>query len=67
MKTLVRPANDRMVAGVCSALANRFGLKVSTVRLLTIASLLLPGSQVIAYAILWALIPSEGSARTVTV
>lgn len=67
MKTLVRPANDRMVAGVCAALANRFGLKVSTVRLLTIASLLLPGSQVIAYAILWALIPAEGSARTVTV
>jgi len=48
-----------MVAGVCAAVANRFGWSVGLVRLLTVLSILLPGPQVIAYIVLWVLIPKE--------
>lgn len=50
-----------MIAGVCAGLARRFGLSVGTVRLLFVLSLLLPGSQVLVYLILWLLMPNEGS------
>ena len=56
--TLVRPRN-RMIAGVCSGLARRFGLAPSTVRILFVVSCLLPGPQFLAYIVLWVLMPSE--------
>ncbi|PJJ72080.1 phage shock protein PspC (stress-responsive transcriptional regulator) [Diaminobutyricimonas aerilata] len=59
MSTLIRPRNGRMIAGVCAALANRFGWSVTTVRLLAVLSFLIPGSQLIVYAVLWIVIPSE--------
>ena len=48
-----------MIAGVCAAVANRFGWNVTTVRLLTVLSLLLPGTQIIVYVVLWILIPRD--------
>lgn len=63
MNGLVRPASGRLIAGVCAALARRFGMRPSVVRLLFLLSCLLPGPQFIAYAVLWVLIPSEGSRR----
>ncbi len=54
--TLVRPPN-RMIAGVCSGLADRFGMKPGTVRLLFVLSCLLPGPQFIAYLVLWVVMP----------
>jgi phage shock protein PspC (stress-responsive transcriptional regulator) len=59
MNTLVRPRNGTVVAGVCAAIANRFGWSVTLVRVLTLVSIVLPGPQVIAYLVLWALIPKE--------
>lgn len=56
---LVRPLDDRWIAGVCSGLARRFGLSPSLVRLLFVLSIFLPGTQVVLYLILWILIPSE--------
>ena len=56
---LVRPRRGRVVAGVCAALAQRFDLKPSTVRLLFLLSCLLPGPQVLLYLALWIIIPSE--------
>lgn len=58
---LIRPrrGNGRVIAGVCAAVANRFGISATLVRVLTIASLLLPGPQIIAYVLLWILIPTE--------
>ncbi|MFU8852233.1 PspC domain-containing protein [Micromonospora sp. SL1-18] len=58
-RKLVRPREGRMLAGVCAGLAQRFGLSVGLVRLLFLLSLLLPGSQVIIYVILWILMPNE--------
>jgi phage shock protein PspC (stress-responsive transcriptional regulator) len=54
--TLVRP-NDRWIAGVCSGLAYRFGMKPNTVRLLFVLSCLLPGPQFVIYIALWILMP----------
>ena len=58
-KRLSRPRDNRWIAGVCSGLAYRFGLRPNLVRLLFILSCLLPGPQFLVYAILWAVIPSE--------
>ncbi|GGR65220.1 PspC domain-containing protein [Micromonospora fulviviridis] len=48
-----------MLAGVCAGLAQRFGMSAGMVRLLFLLSLLLPGTQVIVYLILWILMPNE--------
>ncbi|MEU8259245.1 PspC domain-containing protein [Micromonospora sp. NPDC048999] len=58
-RKLVRPRHGRMVAGVCAGLGQRFGMSANLVRLLFLLSLLLPGTQVIFYLILWILIPNE--------
>jgi phage shock protein PspC (stress-responsive transcriptional regulator) len=59
--TLVRPRSDRMIAGVCSGIARRFGVSTGLVRLLFVASLLLPGPQLIVYLAAWVLMPNEPS------
>lgn len=56
---LYRPRDDRIIAGVCSGLARRFNMSPGTVRLLFILSLFLPGTQVIAYLVLWLIMPNE--------
>ena len=57
---LVRPLDDRVVAGVCAGLGRRFGLSPWTARLLFVLILMvLPGSQILVYPILWILMPSE--------
>ena len=63
--SLVRPRQDRILAGVCAGLGRRFGLSPWTARLLFVLVLmLLPGSQLIVYPILWVLMPDEGSRPT---
>lgn len=56
---LVRPRDDRWIAGVCAGLGRRFGLSPNLVRLLFALSVLLPGPQVVVYLVLWIIIPSE--------
>ena len=57
---LARPTQGRMLAGVCAGLARRFGLDPWLTRLLFVLTLfLLPGSQILVYPLLWALMPTE--------
>lgn len=56
---LVRPHRGRLVAGVLAGLAHRFGMRPWTARLLFVLSCLLPGPQVVAYIVLWILMPQE--------
>jgi phage shock protein PspC (stress-responsive transcriptional regulator) len=58
-RRLVRPRDDRWIAGVCAGLARRFGLSSGMVRLIFVVSCLLPGPQFLIYLILWALMPSD--------
>lgn len=57
--SLSRPRRGRMVAGVCAGIARRYGMSAGTVRLLFLLSCLLPGPQVIAYVVLWVLMPRD--------
>jgi phage shock protein PspC (stress-responsive transcriptional regulator) len=59
MSTLVRPAHDRVIAGVCSGLGRRFGISANIVRLIFVLSMLLPGPQILIYLGGWILIPDE--------
>ena len=61
---LVRPRDGRLLAGVCAGLGRRFGLEPWLARLLFVLVLmLLPGSQILIYPLLWVLMPAE-PART---
>ena len=55
---LVRPSRGRMIAGVCAALARRFGMKPWQVRVLFVLSCILPGPQFLIYIVLWIILPS---------
>ena len=60
---LVRPRDGRVLAGVCAGLGRRFGMGPWTARLLFVLVLLiLPGSQLLAYPVLWILMPREDQA-----
>ena len=57
---LVRPREGRILGGVCAGLARRFGIGPTTMRILFVVTLIvIPGSQIIVYPILWILMPSE--------
>jgi phage shock protein PspC (stress-responsive transcriptional regulator) len=57
---LSRPRTNRMIAGVCAGLAQRWGWKPGTVRLLFLLSCLLPGPQFVVYLVLWVIMPDRG-------
>lgn len=59
MSTLSRPQHNRMIAGVCAGLARRFGVSTTVVRVPFVASLLLPGPQVLIYLLGWILMPND--------
>ena len=59
--TLYRPRDNRVIAGVCSGIARRFGIDPAIVRILFVASLLLPGPQILIYLAAWVLMPNGSS------
>ncbi|QTZ93730.1 PspC domain-containing protein [Streptomyces auratus] len=63
---LVRPRNNRMIAGVCAGLAQRFGTTPTTMRVIFVLSCLLPGPQFLVYLALWILLPSGDRATAAT-
>ncbi|GAA4249009.1 PspC domain-containing protein [Dactylosporangium darangshiense] len=64
MSSLVRPRDNRWIAGVCSGLARRFGISPNVMRLIFVLSCLLPGPQFVIYIVLWILMPDESKARS---
>ena len=57
---LIRPNEGRVLGGVLAGLGQRFGLSPWTARLLFVLVLMvLPGSQILIYPVLWVLMPSE--------
>lgn len=55
---LMRPRNNRMIAGVCAAFARQYGWDVTIVRIVT-AIICLSGAGALAYLIAWIIIPEE--------
>ncbi|URM89902.1 PspC domain-containing protein [Streptomyces sp. MRC013] len=62
MAALARPRDGRVIAGVCAALARRFGTSATTMRVIFAVSCLLPGPQFLLYLALWMLLPTEKTA-----
>jgi phage shock protein C len=59
---LVRPRDGRVLGGVCSGVGRRLGLTPWIARLLFVLLLMvLPGSQLLVYPVLWILMPDEDS------
>ena len=57
---LVRPRDGRVLGGVVAGLGRRFGIDPWPARLLFVLILLvIPGSQILIYPLLWILMPSE--------
>jgi len=57
---LVRPQEGRILGGVCAGLGHRFGIAPWTARFLFVLLLMvIPGSQILIYPLLWVLMPSE--------
>ena len=60
---LVRSRDRRVLGGVAAGLGRRFGLEPWTARLLFVLLLLvIPGSPLLVYPILWILMPAADSA-----
>ena len=59
MTTLSRSRDNRVIAGVCAGLADRFGTTATTMRVIFLVSCLLPGPQFLVYLALWIMIPNS--------
>lgn len=58
-RRLIRPAEGRVVAGVCAGLARYFGISPVVYRVAFAALVLVGGSGLILYAAAWLVIPDE--------
>ncbi|MEE4024747.1 PspC domain-containing protein [Gordonia sp. PKS22-38] len=56
---LMRSRDDAWLGGVCGGIAKRFGWDATVIRVLFVASILLPGPQLLLYLVLWLIIPRE--------
>jgi phage shock protein C len=63
-KKLVRSLNDRKIAGVCAGIADYFDIDPTIVRVIWLLATLIPGPNIIAYIVLWIVLP-EGYTGTV--
>jgi phage shock protein C len=66
-RTLHRNLNNRVVAGVCSGLADYFAIDPILVRLAFVVIAFAGGASILAYIVLWIVMPpGEGYAATTT-
>lgn len=56
-RKLYRSNKDKIIAGVCAGLAEYFDLDVTLVRIIFVVIVLAGGAGVLAYIILWILVP----------
>lgn len=54
---LVRPSNNKVIAGVCAGVANYLGLDPTLVRIIFLLAFLLAGAGPLVYIILWFIMP----------
>ena len=57
---LTRDREHRMVGGVCAGIAARFGYDVTLLRVVAVLLALWGGLGIVAYLVLWALLPPAG-------
>ena len=60
-KRLFRDENDKVIGGVCSGLANYFGIDVVVVRIIFVILAISFGFGLVTYLVLWVALPSTAS------
>ncbi|MFD2090069.1 PspC domain-containing protein [Blastococcus deserti] len=58
-RRLRRDSEHKVIGGVCAGIARRYGLPRNRLRLAFVLSCVLPGPQIVAYLLLWVLIPAD--------
>ena len=65
-KTLVRTRDGRILAGVCSGLAEYFGVDANLVRVIVaVVTVFTGGFGALAYLAAWVVIPEEGEKSSI--
>jgi phage shock protein PspC (stress-responsive transcriptional regulator) len=64
-KKLVRKTDDKIIAGVAAGLADYLNMDVTLVRLLFALTTIFGGFGLVAYIVMWIIVPEEGSDRAV--
>ena len=64
-KQLRRNTNDKMIAGVAAGLADFMDVDVTLVRVIWAITVIFGGFGIIAYLVMWIVVPVEGSDRSV--
>lgn len=64
-RRLVRPGDDRVIAGVCAGVGRYLGIDPSIVRIAVAVLTVMGGSGVLLYGIGWLAIPDEGDRRPI--
>ena len=65
-KTLVRTRDGRILAGVCSGLAEYFGIDANLVRVIVaVVTVFTGGFGALAYLAAWVVIPEEGEKTSI--
>jgi phage shock protein PspC (stress-responsive transcriptional regulator) len=65
-KTLVRTRDGRILAGVCSGLAEYFGIDANLVRVIVaVVTVFSAGFGALAYLAAWVVIPEEGEKSSI--
>lgn len=57
IKRLYRSEKDRMIGGVCGGIAKYFDLDPVLIRVIAVVLLFISGAGLLAYLILWIIIP----------
>lgn len=58
-KKLYRSVTDKMLGGVCGGIAEYFGIDPVIIRLTFVLAVIFGGSGILAYIILWIIIPQK--------
>ena len=56
-KKLMRSSTDKKIAGVCAGLADYFDMDPTVIRVLWLLTVLCAGTGILAYIILWIVLP----------
>lgn len=59
---LYRSRTDRKIAGVCGGLGEYFGIDSTFVRLFFVLAFFLGGASVLAYVVMWIIMPEQPAA-----
>jgi len=59
VKKLYRSRDERMIWGICGGMAQHFGVDPTIVRVITVLTLIFGGWSILAYIILYFVIPLE--------